>query len=80
MDGHMLISVADRGPGIDADALPLIFERFYRVRSEKTVTGSGLGLYICRQIIQAHRGKIWAESSPGEGTTFFIELPINPSN
>jgi signal transduction histidine kinase len=79
-DGHMLISVADRGPGIDADALPLIFERFYRVRSEKTVTGSGLGLYICRQIIQAHRGKIWAESSPGEGTTFFIELPINPSN
>jgi signal transduction histidine kinase len=76
----MLVSVADRGPGIDADSLPLIFERFYRVRSEKTVTGSGLGLYICRQIIQAHRGKIWAESSPGEGTTFFIELPINPSN
>ncbi len=70
----------DHGPGIAPEALPLIFERFYRVRSEKTVTGSGLGLYICKQIIQAHRGKIWAESKPGEDTTFFIELPINPSN
>lgn len=77
---NLLVSFKDRGPGIDSDALQLIFERFYRVRSEKTVTGSGLGLYICRQIIQAHRGKIWAESTPGEGTTFFIELPINPSN
>jgi two-component system sensor histidine kinase KdpD len=76
----LLISVADRGPGITADNLPLVFERFYRVRSEKTVTGSGLGLFICKQIIQAHRGKIWAESTPGEGTAFFIELPINPSN
>jgi two-component system sensor histidine kinase KdpD len=76
---NMLITVADRGPGIPADALPLIFERFYRGRSEKTVTGSGLGLYICRQIVQAHRGKIWAESKLGEGTSFFIELPIYPS-
>ncbi|HUG35003.1 MAG TPA: ATP-binding protein [Anaerolineales bacterium] len=74
------VTFADHGPGIGADALPMIFERFYRVRSEKTVTGSGLGLYICRQIIQAHRGKIWAESTPGEGTAFYIELPINPSN
>jgi len=79
-DDNLLVSFMDRGPGIDSDDLQLIFERFYRVRSEITVTGSGLGLYICRQIIQAHRGKIWAESTPGEGTTFFIELPINPSN
>lgn len=80
VDDNLLVSFTDRGPGIDNDSLQLIFERFYRVRNEKTVTGSGLGLYICRQIIQAHRGKIWAESTPGEGTTFFIELPINPSN
>jgi len=80
VDDNLLVSFMDRGPGIENDSLQLIFERFYRVRSEKTVTGSGLGLYICRQIIQAHRGKIWAESTPGEGTTFFIELPINPSN
>jgi signal transduction histidine kinase len=74
---HVLISFLDRGPGIPKESLPLIFERFYRVRGEKTVTGTGLGLYICKQIIQAHRGKIWAESTPGQGTTFIIELPLN---
>ena len=77
--GNIIISFMDHGPGIPAEALPLIFERFYRVRTERTVTGTGLGLYICKQIIRAHRGKIWAESTPGQGTTFFIELPINSS-
>ncbi|HXF85992.1 MAG TPA: ATP-binding protein [Anaerolineales bacterium] len=72
------VSFSDQGPGIPPDALPFIFERFYRVRSERA-TGTGLGLYICKQIIEAHRGKIWAESTPGQGTTFFIELPINPT-
>jgi len=76
----VIISFMDRGPGIPAESLPFIFDRFYRVRSERTVTGTGLGLYICKQIIHAHRGKIWAESTPGQGTTFFIELPINSSN
>jgi len=75
----MLVSFTDHGPGIPEESLPLIFERFYRVRSEKGVTGTGLGLYICKQIIDAHRGKIWAESLPDQGTTFFIELPINSS-
>jgi two-component system sensor histidine kinase KdpD len=77
VDDKVLVSFIDRGPGIPAESLPLIFERFYRVRGEKAITGTGLGLYICKQIILAHRGKIWAESSPGEGTTFFIELPID---
>ena len=76
---NVLISFMDRGPGIPVESLPLIFERFYRVRTEKTVTGTGLGLFICKQIIRAHRGKIWAESTLGQGTTFFIELPINSS-
>ncbi|MFT3890382.1 MAG: ATP-binding protein [Anaerolineales bacterium] len=76
----LIISFMDRGPGIPTESLPLIFERFYRVRSnEKTITGTGLGLYICKQIIEAHRGKIWAESNPGQGTTFFIELPVTSS-
>ena len=79
VDDNILISFMDHGPGIPKESLPLIFERFYRVRGEKTVTGTGLGLYICKQIILAHRGKIWAESTPGQGTTFFIELPINSS-
>ena len=77
---NVIISFVDRGPGIDPQALPFIFDRFYRVRSEKSVTGTGLGLFICKQIIEAHRGKIWAESNLGQGTTFFIELPINSSN
>jgi len=71
----LIVSFMDTGPGIPAESLPLIFERFYRVRSDKA-TGTGLGLFICKQIIEAHRGKIWAESNPGQGTTFFIELPI----
>src|SRR6185503_19655462 len=62
VDEQILIAFIDHGPGIPKESLPLIFERFYRVRGEKTVTGTGLGLYICKQIILAHRGKIWAES------------------
>jgi signal transduction histidine kinase len=77
---HIHIAFHDQGPGIDSEALPFVFDRFYRARNEKTITGTGLGLYICKQIIQAHRGKSWAESEPGQGTTFFIELPINSSN
>jgi len=71
----LIVTFMDNGPGIPAESLPLIFDRFYRVRGENA-TGTGLGLYICKQIIEAHRGKIWAESNPGQGTTFFIELPI----
>ncbi len=75
--GHlMVVTFTDYGPGIPPESLPLIFERFYRLRTENA-TGTGLGLYICKQIIEAHRGKIWAESTPGQGTTFFIELPVN---
>lgn len=76
-DNNLITAITDQGPGIPQESLPLIFERFYRVRSEKA-TGTGLGLFICKQIIDAHRGKIWAESVPNKGTTFFIDLPINP--
>ena len=75
----LIVSFMDNGPGIPAESLPLIFDRFYRVRSDNA-TGTGLGLYICKQIIEAHRGKIWAESNPGQGTTFFIELPITQAS
>ena len=80
VEENVRIAFHDQGPGIDNEALPFIFDRFYRARNEKTITGTGLGLYICKQIIEAHRGKIWAESGPGQGTTFLIELPINSSN
>jgi signal transduction histidine kinase len=74
--GSLLVSFSDRGPGIPKAYLPYIFERFYRVPGERTSKGSGLGLYICNQIIMAHHGKIWVESELKKGTTFYIELPI----
>lgn len=77
-DSALRIFFGDRGPGIPQDYLPFIFERFYRVPGEHSIAGTGLGLYICRQIILAHHGKIWAESTTGEGTTFIIELPVDP--
>jgi signal transduction histidine kinase len=74
---RLRVAFRDYGPGIPEDFIPFIFERFYRVPGERSVTGTGLGLYICKQIILAHHGKIWAESVLDEGTTFFIELPAD---
>ncbi len=68
------ISVSDHGAGIDADQLERIFDKFVRTR-EGTVTGTGLGLYISRRIVDAHGGRIWAQSTPGGATTFVVELP-----
>ena len=75
-NGALLVIFSDRGPGIPKAYLPYIFERFYRVPGERTSKGSGLGLYICNQIIMAHHGKIWVESELKKGTTFYIQLPI----
>lgn len=71
-----LISVQDHGQGIAPEHLENIFKRFYRVPIPNTnVRGTGLGLFICRQIVRAHGGEIWVESTLGKGTTFFIRLP-----
>ena len=79
-DGEKIrIAFADKGEGIPEDYLPFVFERFYRVPGERTVTGTGLGLYICKQIVMAHHGNIWVESVLDEGTTFFVELPVDPT-
>jgi signal transduction histidine kinase len=71
------ISVADQGIGIEAEQLDSIFDRFYQVDSASTrkVGGSGLGLSICKAIVEAHGGRIWAESQPGIGSTFHFTLP-----
>lgn len=70
------IQVKDTGPGIPPDHLNNIFNRFYRVPNQKTsVRGTGLGLFICRRIIDSHHGELWAESKVGKGTTFHITLP-----
>jgi signal transduction histidine kinase len=67
--------VKDSGPGIPLEDLPHIFERFYRGSGTQVKHGSGLGLFICKQIIRSHHGRITAESSPGRGTRFIIHLP-----
>ncbi len=72
-----LIKFIDDGPGMDPEHLERIFHRFYRVpETRMAVRGSGLGLYICREIISAHAGEIRAQSDIGKGTTFIITLPI----
>lgn len=69
------LQVLDQGPGIASEHLERLFERFYRVQVNGGTHGSGLGLYICREIIHAHGGEITAESQLGQGTTFHIYLP-----
>jgi signal transduction histidine kinase len=71
------VKVRDTGPGISPEHMERLFQRFYRVPSTSTsVRGTGLGLYICRQLVNAHNGEITVESRLGEGTTFHIYLPI----
>ena len=72
------IRVIDQGIGIAAQHLPRVFDKFYRVEGgqSRRTPGSGLGLYICRNIIEAHGGRIWAESRLGEGSTFVVVLPL----
>lgn len=82
-DTHTIqVSVADDGPGIPPDALPRIFERFYRVdkaRSRET-GGTGLGLAIVKHIIQSHGGRVWVQSELGKGSTFYFTLNARESS
>jgi signal transduction histidine kinase len=72
------VSVADDGPGIARDELPHVFDRFWR-GGKPRVEGSGLGLAIARELVRAHGGRIWVESEPQKGTTFFFTLPLERS-
>lgn len=69
--------VKDTGPGIPKDDLPHLFQKFYRVDNSatRTVGGTGLGLFICRKIVELYGGRIWAESELGKGSSFYINLP-----
>ncbi len=71
------VSVTDTGQGIPAEELPFIFERFYRVDKSRTraTGGSGLGLTITKRLVEAHGGKITAQSEPGKGSRFSFTLP-----
>jgi signal transduction histidine kinase len=73
--GQVLVSVLDEGPGIGAEDLPHIFDKYYRAKGAASQEGLGLGLYISRLLVEAHAGRIWAESEPGKGSTFNVALP-----
>jgi two-component system, OmpR family, sensor histidine kinase KdpD len=76
-DGQLLVSVADRGPGIPPEELERIFDKFYRVRTlQRDTSGSGLGLAVCRGLVEAHGGRIWAENREGGGALFRFTLPL----
>ncbi|MBW3595564.1 MAG: MEDS domain-containing protein [Actinobacteria bacterium] len=76
-DGELLVSVRDEGVGISAPDLEKLFKRFSRLRQEgvRDVKGSGLGLYITKALVEGQGGRIWVESTPGRGSTFFYTVP-----
>jgi two-component system sensor histidine kinase KdpD len=73
---ELLVEIADRGPGLGADELERVFEKLYHARS--AAAGAGLGLAICRAVIDAHGGRIWAENRPVGGALFRFTLPLAP--
>jgi two-component system phosphate regulon sensor histidine kinase PhoR len=81
-NNHVQIQISDTGYGISVESLPFIFERFYRVDSSRTREsgGSGIGLTIVKQFVEAHKGSISVESQLDIGTTFTINLPLKQSS
>jgi two-component system, OmpR family, sensor histidine kinase VicK len=77
-DRHVRVSIRDEGLGIPPSEQARVFEKFYRLDPDLTrgVGGTGLGLYICRELVRHMDGRVWVESAEGEGSTFFFELPL----
>ena len=73
---HHKLSFKDNGIGFDEQYLPQMFTLFQRLHDRTVYEGTGLGLAICRKIVDIHEGKIWAEGKEGEGSVFFVTLPI----
>jgi signal transduction histidine kinase len=71
---NIIVTVQDSGPGIDPQNIKRIFDRFFTTKSQ----GMGMGLAICRSIIEAHDGRLWAEAGGHHGSLFRISLPCNP--
>lgn len=75
-DHEVIVSVKDQGIGISSDDAKKLFDRYYRVQSNHTISGFGIGLYLSAEIIQRHNGKIWVESNEDVGSTFYFSLPL----
>jgi len=78
LDDEVLFTVRDSGIGVLAKQLPHVFDRFWQATPKERL-GSGLGLTIAKGVVEALGGRIWVESRPGEGTTFFFTLPLASS-
>lgn len=76
-NNQLILQVIDNGPGIPHADQPYIFDKFYRASNAANKPGTGLGLAIVRSIVEGHQGRVWVESTPGEGATFTVVLPIN---
>lgn len=72
----LVVGVRDYGPGIPADKIPYVFNKYYRVKKTSRAEGTGLGLYISKEIVNAHGGKVWVESREGEGAVFYFSIPV----
>lgn len=75
--GTVQMYIKDTGAGIPAEDVPHLFQKFYRVDNSatRTIGGTGLGLFICRKIVELYKGRVWVESEVGKGSTFYINLP-----
>ena len=75
-DNDIIFSIRDTGIGITPRDLERIFERFFKADRSRSDRGTGLGLSIARHLVEAHNGRIWAESEPNQGSTFYFSIPI----
>ncbi|MBI3063134.1 MAG: HAMP domain-containing histidine kinase, partial [Deltaproteobacteria bacterium] len=75
-DRHVCVAVKDTGIGIPKEELPLLFSQFRRLKGSAKVEGTGLGLFIVKTIIEAHKGTVQADSEDGKGSTFTVRVPI----
>jgi signal transduction histidine kinase len=77
-EGKITVSVQDFGIGISENYLKKIFSRFFRVEEQEgNFSGLGIGLYISKEIIERHKGKIWVESEPNKGSIFYFAIPVS---
>ena len=75
-DTHVIVSITDTGIGIASEDIPHLFQKFYRIDNSDTreIGGTGLGLYLCRRLVESMNGRLWVESEVGVGSTFYVEL------